>query len=153
MASEYEEDLPNTTDDSLRIPPSREDFIQALETPTPRNIPVTEQVERRMLQEAKSLNDVGSRFDHYSELLVIWEEYAMMMGKRSFLGKDELVKLMGLSLACHQLQKTMANMPGYVDKIGEIKALVDGVPKDAKLIYGGRGKPLRTDVTNFEDME
>jgi hypothetical protein len=146
----YEEDLPNTTDESLRIPPSREDFIQALEAPTPRNIPVTEAVERRMLQEAKSLTDIGSRFDHYSELLVIWEEYVQMMTRRSFLGKEELVKLMGLGLACSQLQKTMANMPGYVDKIGEIKALVDGVPKDAKLIRGGRGSALNSN--GYEGM-
>jgi len=101
---------------------------------------------RRVLQEAKSLNDVGSRFDHYSELLVIWEEYMQMMSKRAFLGKDELVKLMGINLACAQLRKTIANMPGYVEKIGEIKALVDGVPTNAKLIYGGRGSALR-----FED--
>jgi hypothetical protein len=146
----YEEDLPNTTDESLRIPPSREDFIQALETPTPRNIPVTEQVERRMLQEAKSLEDIGSRFDHYSELLVIWEEYMQMMSKRTFLGKDELVKLMGLSLACNQLRKTVSGMPGYVEKIGEIKALVDGVPRDAKLIRGGRGSALNSN--GYEGM-
>lgn len=146
----YEEDLPNTNDESLRIPPSREDFIQALNTPTPRNIPVTELVERRVMQEAKSLNDEGSRFDHYSELLVIWEEYISMMAARTFLGKDELVKLMGLSLACNQLRKTIAGMPGYVEMIGEIKALVDGVPKDAKMIRGGRGSALNR--VGYEDM-
>ena len=146
----YEEDLPNTTDESLRTQPTKEEFERALDAPTPRNIPVTELVERRVLQEAKSLNDVGSRFDHYSELLVIWEEYVAMKSRRSFLGKDELVKLMGLNLACNQLRKTIAGMPGYVEKIGEIKALVDGVPKDAKLIFGGRGSALNP--SGFEDM-
>jgi len=145
----YEED-PNTADETLRVTPSREDFIRALEAPTPRNIPVTEQVERRMLQEAKNLSDIGSRFDHYSELLVIWEEYSSMMSKRAFLGKDELVKLMGINLACNQLRKTISSMPGYVEMVGEVKALVNGVPKNPKLIFGGRGSALNP--AGYEDM-
>ena len=146
----YEEDLPNTSDESLQTPPTRDEFERAIDAPTPRNIPVTEQVERRMLQEAKSLTDVGSRYDHYSELLVIWEEYVAMMSKRSFLGKDERVKQMGLNLACNQLRKTISSMPGYVEMVGEVKALVDGVPKNPKLIFGGRGRALNP--AGYEDM-
>lgn len=148
--SYYEEDLPNTSDESLKSSPSPEDFEKALDVPTPRNVPMEEMIARRVMQETKSLNDIGSRYDHYSELLVIWEEYVSMMEKRAFLGRDELIKKMGIELAIKQLRKTIMGMRGYSDQVGEIKALVDGVPKDAKLIFGGRGKALS--AKGFEDM-
>ncbi len=146
----YEEDLPN--DDSLKSIPSKGDLERAMEYPVPRNVPMEEIISRRVLQETKSLNDIGSRYDHYSELLVIWEEYVSMMNKRSFLGRDELVKKMGIELAIKQLRMSISAMRGYADQVGEIKAMVDGVPKADK-IYGGRGTALRNqDEDEYEEM-
>jgi hypothetical protein len=131
-------------------PPTKREYEEALQTPIPSYIPVEEQIARRVINETKSLNDIGSRYDHYSELLVIWEEYVQMMAKRQFLGRIELTKKMGIELAITQLRKTVAAMRGYNDQVGVVETLVDGVPK-AKYIYGGRGTALEYSK-NIEDM-
>jgi hypothetical protein len=123
-------------------PPTKREYEEALQTPIPSYIPVEEQIARRVINETKSLNDIGSRYDHYSELLVIWEEYVQMMAKRTFLGRIELTKKMGIELAITQLRKTVAAMRGYEDQVGAVEALVDGVSRSAKHIYGGRGSAL-----------
>jgi hypothetical protein len=149
----YEEDLPQTTDDSLRVPPTRDEFLAAVDAAPIRGSQVDEYIMHREFYSAKNLSDIGMRYQHYSELLVIWEDYVSMQKKRTFLGKDELVKVMGLDLAIVQLRKTIANMQGYADQVGEIKALVDGVPKEAKYIYGGRGTALAEyRPSTYEDL-
>jgi hypothetical protein len=147
----YEEDLPPTTDDSLKTSPTGADFLRAVSAEDViRGSQIDEYAEQRAFYSVKKLTDMGMRYQHYSELLVIWEDYVAMQTNRKFLGKDELVKVMGLNLAIVQLRKTIANMEGYTACVGEIKALVDGVPSDAKYIYGGRGSALSP--RGYEDM-
>ena len=140
----YEEDLPNTSDESLRVPPSRDDFIQALKTPTPRNVPMEEHVRARQFICEYKLSDEGTRYDHYSEILALWEDTVDPMARRSYLGRDELVKKMGLELAITQLKKSIAGMGGYGDQVDSIRRMINAVPTNPKLIFGGRGKPLNT---------
>lgn len=125
----YEEDLPNESYQSFRTPPTEEDFLEQLrfKSATP------------IFHATKKLDDVGTRYQHISDLAIQWEDACAMMESRGFLGKADLIKVMGMRLGLQQLRSTLAGMPGYADIIGEIKALVDGVPKNPKLIFGGRG--------------
>ena len=145
-----EEDMPNTTDESLRIPPSREDFIQALNTPAPRNVPIEEGIRVRQFLSEYNLGDVGTRYDHYSEVIALWEDTIHMMAKRNFLGRDELTKKMGLEMAVAQFKKTIAGMGGYGDQVDQIRKMLNAVPTKGCHVFGGRGTPLKTD--GYEEM-
>jgi hypothetical protein len=138
----FEDETPNIEEESLRIPPSRDDFIQALKSPTPRNVPMEEHIHAREFVIEYKLNDVGTRYDHYSEILALWEDTVDLMARRRFLGRDELVKKMGLELAITQLKKSIAGMGGYGDQVDSIRKLINGVPTKASLIFGGRGTTL-----------
>jgi hypothetical protein len=129
-------------DDSI-TPPTTEQMKEAVNTPEPRNVPMNEFQNLAEFRAMYDLSDIGLRYQHYSELLVLWEDTIGFMARRNFLGRDELIKKAALEMAVAWLRKTMVGMKGYSENVASIQDLVEMVPKKASLIYGGRGTPIR----------
>lgn len=122
-------------------PPTNEDLLKALDSPGPRNLPMEEITMNIEYKATKDLSDLGTRYNHLSDLLVMWEDTVDMMAQRSFLGRDELFKKAGIELAIKQLKKTIEGMQGYREYVGGVRDMINHVPK-AFAIFGGRGASL-----------
>jgi hypothetical protein len=146
----FEEDLPNDPfDDSVKAAPDTEDLLKSMDSPEPKNKPMQE-IHAMLDYRKQSMADVGTRYQHLSDLLVQWEDTAQMMKKRSFLGRDELFKLAGIEMAIKQLKKTIETMQDYGEMVEPIRSMINQVPK-AFTIYGGRGTPLRPWVPDTDE--
>jgi len=121
--------------------PDYEDLLKAMDTPGPKNLPMEEIKMNIEYKAIYDMADMGTRYQHLSELAVLWEDTIGAMKQRTFLGRDELFKLHGLELALKQLKKCMEGMHGYREYVGGIADLVNQVPK-AFAIFGGRGRAL-----------
>jgi hypothetical protein len=100
---------------------------------------------------SKKLYDIGTRWQHYSDLLSIWEETAELMTQYSYLGKFDEAKQKTLNEAIQILRNTLDGMSEYHDLLVTIRRLVDWVPTDPSVIHGGRGTPLLKE-DKYEDM-
>lgn len=143
MPSFNEEDLPqNQFDDSVKSTPDTEELLKAMDSPEPKNKPMSEIHLMLDYKGAQSLSDVGTRYQHLSDLLVQWEDTVQMMNNRKFLGRDELFKKAGIEFGIKQLKKTIETMKDYSDNVEPIRSMINQVPR-AFAIYGGRGTPLK----------
>lgn len=137
-----EEDLPQTPfDDSVRSAPDTADLLRAMDSPEPRNKPMAEIHLMLDYKGSQSLADVGTRYQHLSDLLVQWEDTVQMMAQRSFLGRDELFRKTGIEFGIKQLKKTVETMKDYGVVVEPVRTMINQVPK-AFAIYGGRHTPL-----------
>lgn len=91
---------------------------------------------------SKKLYDIGTRWQHYSDLLDIWEETAELMNQYSYLGKFDAEKQKLLNSCIDILRNTMDGMSEYHDLLITLRKIVDYVPSDPTVITGGRGTPL-----------
>jgi hypothetical protein len=91
---------------------------------------------------AKRLWDIGTRYQHYSDLLSIWEETVELMSNYSHLGKYDESKQKLLEAAIELLRNTLDGMSEYHDLMISIRKLVDYIPTDPTVTQGGRGTPL-----------
>lgn len=103
-----------------------------------------EHVKARQFLSEYNLGDTGTRYAHYSEVLALWEDTVDLMARRNFLGRDELIKKIGIEAAIVQLKKTMAGMGGYGDQVDEIRRMINAVPTKGAHVFGGRGRALAT---------
>lgn len=104
---------------------------------------------------AKRLWDIGTRYQHYSDLLSIWEETVELMATYSYLGKFDESKKKLLEGAIELLRNTLDGMSEYHDLMISLRKLVDWVPTDPTVIHGGRGSPLKNDKqlgAGYEDI-
>lgn len=102
---------------------------------------------------AKKLEDVGTRYQHYSDLVEVWEEGARLISEYSHVGKHDQTKLDTLTAAIELLRNTLDGIGEYHDLLIELRKLVDFVPTDPTVIPEGRGTPLQRrlgDGTNVE---
>jgi hypothetical protein len=122
--------------------PDHEDYLKAMDAKDPLNRPMDE-IKMGLDYKARyDLADLGSRYQHLSELTVLWEDTVEAMKSRKFLGRDEMFKLHGIELALKQLKKTIEGLQGYREYVGSIADLVNQVPK-AFSIFGGRGTAIK----------
>lgn len=101
---------------------------------------------------AKKLSDVGTRYQHYSELISVWEEGADMIASHAYIGNSENAKLEALTAAVTLLRNTLDGMAEYHDSQVQLRKLVDWVPTDPTSIVGGRGSPLGKKSLLLEDI-
>ena len=47
----------------------------------------------------------------------MWEDAVALMEQRNFLGKADLIKVMGMRLGLQQLRSTIAGIAGYSDYV------------------------------------
>lgn len=91
---------------------------------------------------SKKLEDVGTRYEHYSDLLSIWEEASELMATYSYVGKADENKQKILLEAIQILTNTLDGMAEWHDMLISLRRIVDWVPTDPSVILGGRGTPL-----------
>jgi hypothetical protein len=124
----------------------------AEDEPDPKNMPTEEEMmgqlrwaptNSRPFFAEQSVDDQGSRYKHLSELAAMWEDAVALMEQRNFLGKADLIKVMGMRLGLQQLRSTIAGIAGYSEYVSEIRTLVDSVPRNPDKIYGGRGTAIK----------
>jgi hypothetical protein len=134
--------------------PSTKDLSDAMDVPPPRNVPMSETLMRLDYKASQTMSDIATRYEHLSQLLVLWEDVVEAMGRRSFLGRDELFKKNGIELAIKQLKKTMEGMEGYYTHTNDIRRMLQQIPKPFA-VFGGRGTPIKPYEplgTSTEDM-
>ena len=92
---------------------------------------------------SKRLDDVGTRYQHYSDLLSVWEEGVSLISDYSHVGKHDQSKLDVLNTSIELLRNTLDGMGDYHDTLITLRKLVDYVPTDPTVIPEGRGTPLK----------
>lgn len=100
----------------------------------------------------KSLDDVGTRYQHYSELIQIWEEAHTLISEYSHISKQDQSKLEVLTVSIELLRNTLDGMGDYHDRILSLRKLVDWVPTDPSVIPDGRGTPLQKRLGDGNDQ-
>lgn len=88
------------------------------------------------------LDDLGTRYEHYSDLLSLWEESAEIMLGYATSSKHDTEKLALLRASIELMRNTLDGMAEYHDMMLALRRLVDYIPTMAKDIEGGRGTPL-----------
>jgi hypothetical protein len=101
---------------------------------------------------AKKLEDIGTRYEHYSDLLSIWEEALELMSSYSYIGKADESKQKILSETIEILRNTLDGMGEYHDLLIVLRRLVDWIPSDPTAITGGRGTPLKKGNDPYADI-
>jgi len=89
-----------------------------------------------------TLDDEGTRYQHYHELLDRWEEGLEIMNKYSYVNEVDKKKKEKLEAAVELLRTQIEVLANYGNN--EIYALteIDKLPKDPSAIKGGRGTAL-----------
>lgn len=95
---------------------------------------------------AKKLDDIGTRYQHYSDLLSLWEEsaeiVAVAVGRTN--SKHDAARLETMRASIELMRNTLDGMAEYRDMMLALRRLVDYIPTMAKDIEGGRGTPLQS---------
>lgn len=91
----------------------------------------------------KKLMDVGTRYQHMSELCEMWDDMAHITLTRSYVTKDDRERAANMAAMADQVRNIMAGLSDYFDELRSIQWMVDMVndvkPED---IHGGRGSEL-----------
>jgi hypothetical protein len=90
----------------------------------------------------KKLEDIGTRYQHYSDLISLWEEGAELISQYSVIGKHDQARLEQLNASIDLLRNTLDGMSDYHDTLVMLRRLVDYIPTLAEDITGGRGTPI-----------
>ena len=101
---------------------------------------------------ALSLDDEGTRWAHFSQLVTMWEEGQTILEGRPYRDAENLLKTQGIKIGIALLKKTMEGMSGYRDRELELRKLIDFVPSDVSSIPSGRGTPLKPWGPGVEDQ-
>lgn len=94
----------------------------------------------------KNLKDVGTRYEHYRELLGLWEDVQQLIEERPReypLSNRANKVAKRVRIAIDLLRKHLDNMSSYEDKTLALWRTVNNIPRDPEEIVGGRGTPLR----------
>lgn len=91
-----------------------------------------------------SLDDVGTRYKHYVELLELWESGIPYMEQRARFSDLAKKRLTMLSSAVYMLRQQLDVLSEIGDLVFLQRQLINNVPTDAAKIHGGRGTPLPT---------
>src|SRR5579864_1459608 len=90
---------------------------------------------------SQNLDDVGTRYQHLTDLMELWQTGLEVMNKYDFdSDKENKVKLKN---AIELLQKHIDNKSGYDFKAWSLRDTIERIPAKAESIEGGRGTPLR----------
>lgn len=98
-----------------------------------------------MDESKQELTDVGTRYEHLTDLLNFWETGLDVMERiKCDSDKERRPKLEG---AVELLKKYLDNKSGYDYRAWSLRSAVDSISKDPSAIDGGRGTPLRKEQT------
>lgn len=100
-----------------------------------------------------SLSDIGTRYQHYSDLISCWEEGSKLISEYSHIGTHDQSKLDTLNLAIELLRNTLDGIAEYHDLLIELRKLVDFIPTDPTVIPEGRGTPLQKRLGDGNNVE
>lgn len=100
---------------------------------------------------SKSLDDIGTRYLHYSDLLAVWEEAKVLIESYSHVGKHDQTRIDTINSCLDLLRNTLDGMGEYQDRIVGLRKLVDWVPSDPSVIPEGRGTPLKKRLGDGND--
>jgi hypothetical protein len=101
-------------------------------------------VNRAEFNREKKLMDVGTRYQHMSELCELWDEMAHLTLTRSgYITKDDNEKAATMTAMADQVRLVMTGLSDYNDEVNSIRWMVDML-NDVKSedIHGGRGSEL-----------
>lgn len=91
---------------------------------------------------SKKLDDIGTRYEHYSDLISLWEESAEIIASTNYNSKHDLARIETFRVSIELMRNTLDGMAEYRDMMLALRRLVDYIPTMAKDIEGGRGTPL-----------
>jgi hypothetical protein len=102
----------------------------------------------------KKLEDEGTRYEHYSDLISLWEEAVEMVHNKRPPSDDGKLRSAQLEAGLELLHKTLDGMTDYRENDLSLRKLVDYIPTAAEAIEGGRGTPLQlgNGVDRHEDI-
>lgn len=89
-----------------------------------------------------SLDDTGTRYVHYTELLELWESGIEIMQRRSRFSETDKWKYAELLAAISMLRQQIDILSDARDLVFIQRQLINSVPTDPAKIIGGRGTPL-----------
>lgn len=90
------------------------------------------------------LKDTGTRWQHYVELLELWEQALAILEGYHYKTDDDTDRIVRLREGISLLRKQIDVMSGYhagqyADAVYPLKLQIDRIPKDPAMIEGGRG--------------
>lgn len=99
-----------------------------------------------MFETQYGLKDVGTRFEHYRELLELWEIGLAIMEEKAFKSDEDTGKIVQLRESTELLRAQLDIMSGFnagnfSNSCYPLKLMIDALPS-AEQIDGGRGTPL-----------
>jgi len=89
-----------------------------------------------------NLKDVGTRYEHYSQLLSLWESGLEILKKYRLVTEGEFRQLNQLETGIELLRKQIDVLAEFNESILTIKMEINSIPRDPSKIKGGRGTPL-----------
>lgn len=92
---------------------------------------------------SKKLSDTGTRYQHYSDLISLWEEAVELISKFSYVGKADQARAELITASVELLRNTLDGMSDYHDLLLGLRYLIDWIPTMAEDIPEGRGTPLK----------
>lgn len=90
-----------------------------------------------------TLDDIGRRYDHLSDLLYVWENALLVVQDidSKYLSDNQEKLIDGLKYAIKMLKVHIDQLAQY--KLNKGEAAVNSIPSDPSQIKGGRGTPLK----------
>lgn len=98
-----------------------------------------------------SLDDVGTRYRHLTDLLELWQLGLDVINKYNF-GIDRENKRK-LEHAIDLLKRHLDTKAGYDTKAINLLPTIEAIPRDPQSIKGGRGTPLRKESYGKEGKQ
>lgn len=93
------------------------------------------------------LDDTGTRYQQYSELIEIWETGIEILERRRIVTRMDQIRVIQLRSAMEMLRLTMSGMGGYHDQVETLQDQINMIPTSQQLaaekMPGDRGTPLK----------
>ena len=96
---------------------------------------------RQMDDTKLALFEQGTRYQHYRDLLELWQSGLEVLNRYTF--SSDVIRKQQLEAGIFLLQKQLDVACGYEGKAWELREEIDSITRNVDTIKGGRGTPLK----------